>query len=275
MTKDPYAIGGDNDLEQRAHHGRPSEPRPQGRVANAVQNRMVSSIDRRSHPSFALVEDFAPMTEKENRFQEAMSAQDDTSTTELLAKARNGNREALAALFDSHAQRLLASVRAELGERARQRLESQDVMQEVYLDALRSIDGFVDRGSDSFLAWLRRIAVHRICDVDRRHHKTQKRRGEARMGDLGTDESMMGLLDAVTASMTTPSQAVDRTDRVQHLRHALSRLDEDHRDVIRFRYLQQLSVAETAAKMDRSDRAIRSLCVRALIRLRELLADVL
>ncbi|MCB9853130.1 MAG: sigma-70 family RNA polymerase sigma factor [Phycisphaerales bacterium] len=204
-----------------------------------------------------------------------MTHQDDESTAALLAKARSGNREALATLFDSHAQRLLTSVRAELGERARQRLESQDVMQEVYLDALRSIDSFVDRGSDSFLAWLRRIAVNRICDVDRRHFRTRKRQGEARMGDLGTDDSMIGLLDVVSASMTTPSQAIDRTDRVRHLREALNRLDDDHRDVIRYRYLQQLSVAETAAKMDRSDRAIRSLCVRALIRLRELLADVL
>lgn len=193
----------------------------------------------------------------------------------LLARARNGDRDALAALFDAHAQRLLASVRAELGERARQRLESQDVMQEVYLDALKSIDQFVDRGNDSFLVWLRRIAIHRICDVDRRHFKTLKRKREARLGDLGADESMMGLLDIVSASMTTPSQAVDRTDRIQHLRRALAQLDEDHRRVIRYRYLQQLSVAETAVKMDRSDRAIRSLCVRALIRLRELLADVL
>lgn len=204
-----------------------------------------------------------------------MTTPDDNSTERLIEKARQGDRSALAALFDSHAQRLLASVRAELGERARQRLESQDVMQEVYLDALRSIDRFVDRGSDSFLVWLRRIAVNRICDVDRRNFKTLKRGREARMGDLGADESMMGLLDIVSASMTSPSQAVDRTDRVQRLRRALIDLDEDHRRVIHYRYLQQLSVADTAARMGRSDRAIRSLSVRALLRLRELLADVL
>ncbi|HRW55938.1 MAG TPA: sigma-70 family RNA polymerase sigma factor, partial [Phycisphaerae bacterium] len=87
--------------------------------------------------------------------------------------------------------------------------------------------------------------------------------------------SMLGLLDVVSASMTAPSQAVDRTDRVRRLRDALNALEEDHRDVIRYRYLQQLSVTETAARMDRSDRAIRSLCVRALIRLREQLTDVL
>lgn len=199
---------------------------------------------------------------------------DEASTEQLIELARRGDRAALASLFDSHAHRLLASVRAELGERARQRLESQDVLQEVYLDALKSIDHFVDRGSESFLVWLRRIAVNRICDADRRNFKTLKRGREARMGDLGADDSLLGLFDIVSASITSPSQAVDRTDRVRRLRAALDQLDPDQRRVIQYRYLQQLSVSETALKMDRSDRAVRSLCVRALIRLREFLSDV-
>jgi DNA-directed RNA polymerase specialized sigma24 family protein len=52
-------------------------------------------------------------------------------------------------------------------------------------------------------------------------------------------------------------------------------LSDDQRQVIELRYLSQLNVAETAAKMDRSERAVRSLCVRALIRLRELLDDAI
>jgi DNA-directed RNA polymerase specialized sigma24 family protein len=53
----------------------------------------------------------------------------------------------------------------------------------------------------------------------------------------------------------------------------LNQLSEDHGRVLKHRYFDQLSVAETAARMERSERAVRSLCVRALIRLRELLED--
>jgi len=47
-------------------------------------------------------------------------------------------------------QRLLDSVSSELGERLRQRLESQDIMQQVYMDALNNINQFTDRGRGSF-----------------------------------------------------------------------------------------------------------------------------
>lgn len=194
---------------------------------------------------------------------------------DLLARARAGDEEAMTELLRLHTQRLLDSVRAELGNRLRQRLESQDVMQQVYMDALRNIDQFVDRGQDSFFQWLRRIAINRICDVDRRAFRTLKRGGEVRAADLGRDASMMRLLDVLGGSVTSPSVAAGLTERVQLLQSALDQLSEDQREAIQLRYLNQLNVPETAAKMDRSERAVRSLCVRALIRLRELLGDAI
>ncbi len=192
---------------------------------------------------------------------------------DLIERARQRDETALSELLESHTQRLLESVRAELGDRLRQRLESRDVMQQVYLDALSGIDQFVDRGQDSFFAWLRRIAVNRICDVDRQAFQTLKRGPEVRAGDLRGGESLAPLFDALAGSATSPSAAADVADRQRMLSTALAQLNEDQREAIQLRYFQQLNVAETAAKMDRSERAVRSLCVRALIRLRELLGD--
>ncbi len=194
---------------------------------------------------------------------------------DLIARAKDRDESALEELVRMHTQRLLESVRAELGDRLRQRLESQDVMQQVFLDAVNNIEQFVDRGHDSFFAWLRRIAVNRICDVDRQAFQTRKRRGEVRVADLGIDASMGRLLDAVTDSGATPSKVAAHADRVQLLRQALEQLSADQREVIQLRYFSQMDVAETAERMGRSDRAVRSLCVRALIRLRELLGHAL
>ncbi len=66
---------------------------------------------------------------------------------ELIDRAREGDEEALSELLREHTERLLGSIRLELGDRLRQRLESQDVMQQVYLDALRDIDRFQERQS--------------------------------------------------------------------------------------------------------------------------------
>lgn len=193
----------------------------------------------------------------------------------LIDRARGHDEQALEQLLSEHAHRLLDSVRAELGDRLRRRLESQDVMQQVYLDALRDIERFENRGDDAFFQWLRRIAINRICDADRRGFQAAKRRGEVRAADLGADASIAGLFEAIRAPGARPSMAAGLGEEVAMLDRALGQLSEDHRKVIELRYLRQLNVAETAARMERSERAVRGLCVRALIRLRELLGDVI
>ncbi len=195
--------------------------------------------------------------------------------TLLIQRAQEGDEDAMGELVRHYSQRLLESVRAELGSRLRQRLESMDVMQQVYLDALKSIEQFAQEGHDSFFAWLRRIAVNRIVDFDRRAFQTTKRGGEVRAADLGHDESMARLMGDLSGSVTSPSMAADYQDRVKLLETALAGLPEAQSKAIRLRYMEHLSVAETAERMDRSERAVRSLCVRALIKLRGVLGDVL
>lgn len=204
-----------------------------------------------------------------------MTDMDDRQAAQLVSRARERDEEALSELVGLYEQRLLQAVRTELGDRLRQRLESQDVMQQVYLEALRSIDRFEDRGHDSFFAWLRQIALHRICDADRKALRTLKRGGEVRASDLAGEAPLDLLFDALAGSVSTPSMVVGRAEQARKLHAALGELSDDQRQVIELRYLKQLNVAETAAKMDRSERAVRSVCARALIRLRELLDNAI
>lgn len=198
---------------------------------------------------------------------------EDDRIRSLIERARQRDEAALNELLTAHSQRLLESVRAELGERLRQRLESQDVVQQVYLDALRSIDRFVDQGHDSFFRWLKRIALNRICDADRRAFKTAKRAGEVRGADLADAgaRSSADLLAHLPDSLTGPLSVAERADQLRRLDGAFGALSEEQRLVLQLRYAKQFSIEETAAQMDRSETAVRSLCARALIRLRELL----
>lgn len=201
----------------------------------------------------------------------------------LIVNAKNGDEQALTELFKAYKDQLLESIRVELGEKLRQRLESQDIMQQVYIDALtyinhfeqnreEGIEGREGRG-DPFFAWLKKIAINRICDVDRQAFRTQKRGGEVRSADLNLDASINMLFGEIGGSMTSPSGVVNRSERVEKLKDAMARLSEEHRLVLELRYFNQLNVAETAAKMEKTERAVRSMCVRAIIRLRDLLGD--
>jgi len=94
-----------------------------------------------------------------------------------------------------------------------------------------------------------------------------------RAADLRGGDSLAGLLDALGGTQATPSRAARSSESERLLRLALAQLGPDQRRAIELRYLHGLSVSDTAARMDRTERAVRSLCVRALIRLREILGD--
>ena len=191
----------------------------------------------------------------------------------LIDRSRAGDREAFEQLIEEYAQRLLASVRAALGDRIRQRLESGDIVQQVYVDALEHIDRFTKRDRSSFLSWLKRIARNRICDVDRRVFRTAKRNRELRVADIPA--AVSELIGEVVDPAASPSQDASQAELLGLLAHAMAKLIPSQREALELRYFERLSAAETAIRMGRSEPAIRQLCTRALIQLRRTLAHVL
>src|SRR5437868_7162353 len=86
-------------------------------------------------------------------------------THDLWLKARNGDREAYDRLFGLHADRALLFIRARLGARLRQKVESRDVLQDAYLAAHQAFDRFDYADEGAFTRWLCRIIDNRIRDL--------------------------------------------------------------------------------------------------------------
>ena len=80
---------------------------------------------------------------------------------------------------------------------------------------------------------------------------------------------MVGLLDLVAWDGTTPSGVAARQEAERALRVAIAGLKEDYQEVIRLRYMQELPVADVAARMNRTEGAVHMLCNRAIKKLRE------
>src|SRR5262249_28671049 len=77
------------------------------------------------------------------------------SITRILCdKARAGDREAYDRLFGLHADRALLFIRARLGPRLREKVESQDVLQEAYLAAHQAFASFRYTDEGAFTRWL-------------------------------------------------------------------------------------------------------------------------
>ena len=72
----------------------------------------------------------------------------------------------------------------------------------------------------------------------------------------------------------TPSQLVMQHENEIQLAEAVSRLAEDHQQVILLRNVQRMSFNEVAERMGRSRPAVQMLWLRALKKLKDLLHDV-
>jgi RNA polymerase sigma-70 factor (ECF subfamily) len=170
----------------------------------------------------------------------------------LLQRARGGERAAFDSLCRTLQPRLRARLEGALGVELRGKIDVEDLEQETFLRAWRSLGGFSCGDADAFLAWLGGIARHVILEEARR------RRPEPISGDAGAADGG-----------PSPSRAAQREERMARLEASLAGLSEDHREVIRLARLERLPMKEVAARMGRSTEAATQLLWRALKKLRE------
>lgn len=172
-------------------------------------------------------------------------------TTRLVDAACAGDREALEALYAKHAGRLVAFIRSRMSDELAQRVSPEDVAQETLLESSRKIDAFVPQGGASFYRWLVGIARNKVLEANRAR--------------LARKRSIEGPLEIdLGASQTSPSGRAMRAESAVQLHHALAALPERQAEAVRCRYLEGLSLAETAERLQCSEPAVKALVSRGL-----------
>lgn len=185
------------------------------------------------------------------------SEEDEADRSRLIALvelARGGDKDAFGLLYD-HYQ---TSVYRFLFYRTRSSQLAEDLTSETFFRALRSMNNFRWQGKD-FGAWLMTIARNLCTD----HFKAGRTRLEMTTEDMSAhDDSTEGPEVAVLASLTN-----------ELLMKALQKLPEEQRDCLIMRFLQGLSIAETAEILGRSDGAVKQLQLRGVRNLAKLIPD--
>jgi len=163
---------------------------------------------------------------------------------------------ALAESITRYQERLLARIRLMMGPAARESLESGDVLQSVYAEALRDLRPQDLQDERVFLRWLTAVARHHIVDEVRRN---RERSFEALESDL-------------IASWEPPIAAkLSAEERRQRLVEALLELDPVRQRVVELRALDGRAWQAIAESLGRSEEAARKLYHRALLELGEIL----
>jgi RNA polymerase sigma-70 factor (ECF subfamily) len=183
------------------------------------------------------------------------SAADRDRLIALVELARDGDAEAFGMLFDHYH----GSVYRFLVHRTRSTTLAEDLTSETFFRALRSMSTFRWQGKD-FGAWLMTIARNLCTD----HFKSGRSRLELTTEDMSLhdDRTHDGPEDEVLAGLTN-----------EVLLAALTELPDDQRDCLVMRFLQGMSIAETAAVLGRSDGAVKQLQLRGVRNLAKLMPD--
>lgn len=200
---------------------------------------------------------------------------DPVQESQLLQAASAGDDAALERVILRYHSRLAADLEPRLPTRLRGHVSVDDILQEAYVSVFRDIRSFESRGPGAFYAWLALIAERKLFDAVKA--QAAAKRGGNRMREsidmTLEDGSVVECLSWLAQDERSPSQSIARREAVDAVRLAVSGLKSDYQDVLRMRYLEGLSVAETAARMNRTEGAISLLSHRALRALQGLLGN--
>jgi RNA polymerase sigma-70 factor (ECF subfamily) len=179
---------------------------------------------------------------------------DGPATWELVRRAQTGDAEGFGLLYDRYVDVVFRFVHHRVGDRA----TAEDVTSETFVRALRRIDSLTFQGRDVG-AWLVTIARNLMLD----HVKSSRYRLEVATADMrDADRATDGPEDAVLRGLANAE-----------LLAGVAQLSDDQRECVELRFLQGLSVAETAAAMGKKDGAVKALQHRAVRRLAALLPE--
>ncbi len=175
---------------------------------------------------------------------------------------------------NDHRPQLLSFIRKRLGAALARKVEADDVLQEVTLEALRRAGELASSDRDPF-GWLCQIAEYRLIDIHRKFFSAQKRDAGREVGldTPGDDTRHSPLINLLVASITTPSQAFSRDQKEFQLQEVLATLPEESRDALRLRYVDGLPTKEIAERLGKSDGAVRVLLTRSLSKLQSLMGS--
>ncbi len=170
----------------------------------------------------------------------------------LVRRAKENDEAALTQLYEENFDKIYRYVVLKIGDRT----EAEDMTQQVFLKAFKSISGYRSKGSP-FSSWLFRIAHNQMVDYWRKKSKRTT---------VPLEESLVG------SSNSNPSSETEQKMDIENLVAATKQLTSLQRDVVSLRFAGGLSLAEVAKTLGKSEGAIKALQHSAVVSLRKIMA---
>lgn len=169
----------------------------------------------------------------------------------LVRRAQQHDTEAFARLYEAYFDKIYRYIAL----RIRNETEAEDITQQVFMKMLQSISSYKIKGVP-FSSWIYRIAHNQVVDFLRQQNKK-------------TTVDIEGLPLPDTAE--DPQHIIEREIDVEELKQATQKLTPAQQEVLSLRFASELSIAECADIMGKSEGAIKALQHSAVLALRRAL----
>ena len=170
----------------------------------------------------------------------------------LIIQAVRGDSSAFGSLYDHYQPMIYRFVAVKVGRRE----EAEDITHQVFMNAWQNIKRYEHRGHP-FSSWLYRIARNQIVDHYRSHKETVS------LESSGVEEIAV-LPQSITSDITSKLE-------LERVFRAIHQLKPDYQDVIIMRFVEDLSIRETAQAMKKTEGAVKLMQHRAMAELRQVL----
>ena len=204
-------------------------------------------------------------------------AGEDRASDDLVQRAAAGDQRAVNELFARYRDRLRAMVRLRLNRRLQGRVDPSDVLQDAFLEISRGLADYLRAPTLPVFLWLRHITGQKLIMVHRQHLGAQMRDADKEVslyrGAL-PEASSVSLANQLLGRFTSVSQAAMRAELQIRVQEALAGMEPLDREVLALRHFEMLTNAETAEVLGIKKSAASNRYIRALERLKEMLAGL-
>jgi RNA polymerase sigma-70 factor (ECF subfamily) len=244
------SLGHQSAVETTPVPHRPS-PRPTGRAGRALRAAEDTTEEMTEAPGAS---DGSASPEPERPGTQPEVDENHVETWKLVTLAQGGDGEAFGQLYDRYADSVFRFIYFRVNDRGL----AEDFTSETFLRALRRIGTITYQGRD-IGAWFITIARNIVFD----HTKSARHRLE-----ITTADTIEGKEHAPSTEAAVLSSLAN-----EGLMAAVAKLGDEQRECVMLRFIQGLSVSETAAVMGKNDGAIKALQHRAVRKLADLVGS--
>ena len=171
----------------------------------------------------------------------------------LISLSIRGEASAFGSLYDHYQPKIYRFVLIKVSRRE----EAEDLTHQVFLNAWQNIASYEPRGFP-FSSWLYRIARNLVVD----YYRTRK-------SDLSLDE----IDPEYFAHHALSDTALDNAFTLDRVRQAIQKLKPEYQDVIIMRFVEDFSIKEIAATLDKSEGAVKLIQHRAVQQLKRIVHE--